>query len=152
MAEDHAHVAAPPPLIYAAALAAGLVLNHYQPRGFLPAPWPGILGPIFCALTLVGLPAFLAFRRAGTDPRPWIPAAQLVVTGPYRFTRNPMYLSFTCLYLGVTFWTNDLWALILLPLVQLAMTFGVIKREEAYLERHFGEPYRTYRTKVRRWI
>ncbi len=152
MPEDHAHVVAPPPLIYAAALALGLVLNHYDPRGFLPAPWPRILGPIFCILTLVGLPALMAFRRAGTDPRPWVPAASLVVTGPYRFTRNPMYVGLTCLYLGVSFWTNALWALALLPIVLAVMTFGVIMREEAYLERHFGEPYRAYRSRVRRWL
>lgn len=76
----------------------------------------------------------------------------MVTNGPYRFTRNPMYLGFTLLYLGAAFWVNTAWPVILLPLVLAVMHYGVIVREEAYLERVFAEEYRTYRQRVRRWL
>jgi protein-S-isoprenylcysteine O-methyltransferase Ste14 len=98
------------------------------------------------------LPAVLAFRRAGTHPQPWRPATALVVTGPYRFSRNPMYVGATLFYIGISFWVNSLWPLLLLPVVLVIMSRGVIAREEAYLERLFGDEYRSYRSRVRRWL
>jgi protein-S-isoprenylcysteine O-methyltransferase Ste14 len=103
-------------------------------------------------LGLIVLPALLAFRRARTSPKPWKPTTALVTTGPYRFTRNPMYLGFTLLYLSTTVWVNTMWPVLFLPLVLLLMHYGVIIREEAYLERVFGEAYQTYRRRVRRWL
>ncbi|HEU5040160.1 MAG TPA: isoprenylcysteine carboxylmethyltransferase family protein, partial [Gemmatimonadales bacterium] len=77
---------------------------------------------------------------------------RLVTDGPYRFTRNPMYLGFTLWYLAGTAWVNSLWLLVLLPVVLLVMQRGVITREEAYLERRFGREYTEYRARVRRWL
>lgn len=145
-------VVAPPPLIYAAGLLIGWVLQRARPWPFLPA---GTARPLGIALVLAGLVGFagmMAFRRAGTSPNPWHTAARLVTGGPYRFTRNPMYLGFTLWYLGACAWMNALWPLLLLPLVLLVMQRGVIAREEAYLERRFGRDYTEYRARVRRWI
>ena len=149
---DTAGVIAPPPLIYAVPLLAGLGLQHYWPRAVIPAAWAGLIGPLVTALGLIGLPAVLAFRRMGTPPEPWRPSTALVLTGPYRFTRNPMYLGFTLLYLGISLWVNSLWPLLFLPLILVVMVRGVIVREEAYLDRRFGDTYRTYRATVRRWL
>jgi protein-S-isoprenylcysteine O-methyltransferase Ste14 len=146
------HVIAPPPLIYGIPLLIGLVLQHFRPLAFLPPPWAHLLGPICVALGLVGLPALVAFRRAGTHPEPWRPVTALVVSGPYRLTRNPMYLGFTLLYLGVSLWVNSAWPLFALPLVLWTVHRGVVLREEAYMEHRFGEAYRAYRARVRRWL
>ncbi|MBA2391346.1 MAG: isoprenylcysteine carboxylmethyltransferase family protein, partial [Ktedonobacteraceae bacterium] len=76
----------------------------------------------------------------------------LLVQGPYRFTRNPIYLSMTALYTGIALLANTLWPILFLPGVFFVMTRGVIEREEAYLERKFGSQYVAYKEKVRRWI
>jgi protein-S-isoprenylcysteine O-methyltransferase Ste14 len=150
--QDTAGVIAPPPLIYVIPLAAGILLNRYVPQLVLPHGWARILGPVVTCLGLIALPAALAFRRARTDPRPWRPTTALVITGPYKYSRNPMYVGFTCCYIGVALWVNALWPLLALPAVIALMNWGVISREEAYLERIFGEPYRAYRNQVRRWL
>jgi len=80
------------------------------------------------------------------------PTTAIVVHGPYRFTRNPMYVSLVGLYAGVTLFVNSAWPLILLPAVVLLVRRQVIAREEAYLEAKFGEEYRAYKARVRRWI
>jgi protein-S-isoprenylcysteine O-methyltransferase Ste14 len=151
---DIPHVIAPPPLIYLLPLAATLPIGRWLPWPVLPGRWPFLLGPL---LLLAGCcllwPSLAAFRAARTNPKPWKPSTTLVIAGPYRFTRNPMYLGFTSLYLGIALWANSLWPLIALVLVVLpVMQHLVIKREERYLERIFGEPYRAYMATVRRWI
>lgn len=143
---------APPPLLYLLGLLLGLILQRWRPVPLLPGTWAALLGPVVFCLGLVALPALLAFRRARTRPEPWRPTTALVTTGPYRFTRNPMYLGFTAMYLGIAIWRNALWPLLLLPLILVVMQVGVIHREEAYLERLFGAEYRAYRQRVRRWI
>ncbi len=145
-------VIAPPPLVFGVPLLLALLLHDFVPRSLLPPPWPGILGPACLVIGLLALPALFAFRRAGTRPEPWKPSTALVISGPYRFTRNPMYVGMTFLYLGITCWVNTLWPLPLLPLVLVVMQYGVIAREEAYMERRFGEEYRAYRARVRRWL
>ena len=149
---DIPHVIAPPPLIYALPLFAGLLLHHFLPQPVLPPRWAHILGPVGVGLGLIGLPAVLAFRQAGTHPQPWRPTTALVVTGPYRLSRNPMYVGFTLLYLGISLWVNALWPLVLLPFVLVLMSRGVVAREERYLERRFGDAYRSYCARVRRWL
>jgi len=147
-----AGVIAPPPLVYAVPLACGLLFQHWYPIAVVPPRVAATLGIACVLLGMVGLPAIRAFRRAQTSPKPWRPSTALVMTGPYRFTRNPMYVGFTLLYGGVAIWVNAIWPLLLLPLVLVVMQVGVIAREEAYLERVFGDAYREYRGRVRRWI
>ena len=91
-------------------------------------------------------------HRAGTDVRPDRPTSNLVVEGPYRFTRNPIYLGFTLSYGGATALANSLPSALLLPFVLFVMRRGVIEREERYMKRSFGEEYLRYKARVRRWI
>jgi protein-S-isoprenylcysteine O-methyltransferase Ste14 len=145
-------VVAPPPTIYAVALVVGLVLDRFWHVRFLPPDVARVLGPVLLVLSLVGMSGFLAFRRHRTSPNPYRPSTTLVTDGPYRFTRNPMYVGFTLMYLGVALWAGALWPVVLLPVVLVVMQRGVIAREERYLEAVFGEEYRAYRGRVRRWI
>ena len=94
----------------------------------------------------------IAFRRARTSPIPVKPTTAIVETGPYRFTRNPMYVGLTLLYLGLTLWVGSLWPLLLLPVALFALQRFVIAREERYLEAKFGDQYLRYKARVRRWI
>ena len=91
-------------------------------------------------------------RAAGTNVRPSLPATAIVTTGPFRFSRNPLYCSLTLLYLGLTAIFNTWWGLIVLVPLLLVMHFGVVLREERYLERKFGDTYRQYRMSVRRYL
>ncbi len=96
-----------------------------------------------------------ARRRAAPVPlqlRPDKPTSSLVVEGPYRFSRNPIYLGFTLFYGGITALASSLPSALLLPFVLVVMRRGVIEREERYLEREFGEEYLRYKARVRRWI
>ena len=147
-----AGVIAPPLLIYAIPLAVGVLVHLWFAVRLLPAGLAPPVGMTLLVFGLIAVPAVLAFRRMNTSPKPWEPTTAVVTTGPYRFTRNPMYLGFTLLYLGTTCWVNTVWPLLLLPVVLVAMHYGVIVREEAYLERVFGEEYLRYKRRVRRWL
>lgn len=147
-----AGVIAPPPLIFGVPLLAGLLLGRWLPWPFVPPALARPLGGLLVALGLLAIPALLAFRRARTHPEPWKPTSALVTTGPYRFSRNPMYLGMTLLYLGLTTWWNVAWPLVALPVVLGVLHVGVIAREERYLEGLFGDEYRAYRRRVRRWL
>lgn len=149
---DISGVVAPPPLLYAVPLLLALVVQYFRPQPLLPAGVGPLVGAILLVLGLVGMTSIMAFRRAHTSPNPWRPTTALVRSGPYRWTRNPMYVGMTLLYLGVTAGVNTVWPLIPLPVILLVMQRGVIAREEVYLERRFGEAYRKYKGEVRRWI
>ena len=149
---DIAGVIAPPPLIYVGVMILALLLQRLHPIGLLPWRFVVPVGVATLLLGLIAIPAVLAFRRAKTRPEPWKPTTALVTSGPYRFTRNPMYVGFTMLYVGAACWLNTAWPVILLPLALGLMQYGVIAREEVYLERLFGDEYRAYRSRVRRWL
>jgi protein-S-isoprenylcysteine O-methyltransferase Ste14 len=145
-----------PPFIYAGLFALGYAVHRFVPAYL----WPGGTPPAARAaawiliaiwLTLSGSAVFL-FRRAGTTPNPMQPTTAIVLHGPFRFTRNPMYLSLVALYGAVTLFVNSLWPLVLLPVVVALIQREVIAREEAYLEAKFGEEYRAYKARVRRWL
>lgn len=153
MKPDTAGVIAPPPLIYAAVLITGFLLQMAYPLRILPGRWAVATG-----LGLIGLGVMLAvfgFRamsRVGTHVDPFKPTTALVTDGPFRFTRNPLYLALTLLYTGITSLLNALWPILLLPAAILIIRYGVIDREEKYLARKFGEEYMGYKKHVRRWI
>ena len=153
---DNPGIIAPPPLLYLVPLLLGLLLQRVWPIALAPAGLRSavrVLGGVLIVLwVILSVTAIREFRRAGTHVIPTRPATTVVDTGPYRFTRNPMYLGLTLLYLAVTLLTNALWTLLLLPVVLLVMQRTVIDREERYLERKFGEEYRRYKARVRRWI
>lgn len=104
---------------------------------------------IGAALAIWGV---LTFRRAGTTILPFRAATAMVRDGPYRVTRNPMYVGMALAYAGFSLVFNTVWPLLVLPLVLIAMVRLVISREEAYLEAVFGEDYRAYKRDVRRWL
>ena len=150
---DNPGVIAPPPYIYGGALVVGLLANRRLPFRFLPRRLARTLGPIvLIGGFLVGLLGFREVRRAGTNVDPYKPATIVVTGGPYRLTRNPMYLGFTLMYVGISALSNALPPLVLLPVVQHLMRRGVIEREERYLENKFGEEYLQYKVSVRRWL
>ena len=101
---------------------------------------------------ILALWAFIVMRRAGTHIDTRRPALAVVTTGPFRFTRNPLYLSLVLLTLGLALIFNIAWAAILLIPVTIIVHYGVIRREECYLESKFGETYLEYKRKVRRWV
>ena len=160
-------VIAPPPLIYLGFLLAGWGLAELGARpeaveagfGWLAAPFGlaievrrGVaLTLIVGGLLLDGMAAGL-FRRRGTAVEPWKPSTALVIEGPYRFSRNPIYLGFAVTYVGLAIAMNSWVALLLLlPCIVVVDRF-VIQREERYLAAKFGAPYDAYRLKVRRWL
>ena len=153
LAPDHAGVHVPPPLIYAAGFGLGLLLQWSLSAPPIPLLGGRVAATLCVILWLVlFVPSISLFRRAHTHIVPSRPTTRLILCGPYRFTRNPMYVSLISLYVGLTLWFDALWPLALLPLVILTVRYGVIAREERYLERKFGRDYLLYKTRVRRWI
>lgn len=145
--------AAPAPLIYAAVLLVGILLSLAFPVSFLPRFVAWIAGAACVLLPfLLGFAALRAMRRAGTSVKPYKPTTALLTEGPFRLTRNPMYLGMIIQYVGLALLFNALWAIALLPLALVVVHVTVIKREERYLEQKFGEEYRFYKARVRRWI
>ena len=146
-----AGVIAPPPLIFLSFFGLGCLLQA-SPTGLCCSTREG-LGFFLTGVALaLLLGARLRFSRAGTPARPWKPTSALVVNGPYRLTRNPMYVAMSCLYLALTFWVNRLGPILLLPGLLLTVQYGVILREERYLLGLFGDSYADYCRAVRRWL
>ena len=100
----------------------------------------------------IGSRAVRTMRRTGQDENPWKPTPSLIESGPYRFTRNPMYLQLVIICIGFAFILENAWILLLTPLAALALQELAIRPEEAYLERKFGETYLAYKRRVRRWL
>lgn len=151
---DHAQVKALPPLVYFSAVLAGWLLHKVLPLpvGLERAPqeiatW-ALMGP---ALALL-LWAMGNFRRAGTAINPYRTTTTVVGAGPYRFSRNPMYVSMALLQASFAFMLDTWWILVLLPPVMLFMRHAVIGPEERYLEGKFGADYLAYKQRVRRWL
>jgi protein-S-isoprenylcysteine O-methyltransferase Ste14 len=143
----------PPPFLYVGLLLAGLLLDRLVPVDPLPH---GLSRSLAAVLLLPGFGLIFyslgLFRLARTSPLPMRPSATLVLSGPYRWTRNPMYLGMLLIYLGAALLFDIFWALVLAPVVVVLVTRLVIRKEERYLEAKFGEEYRGYLAQVRRWI
>ena len=151
--QDNPGIIAPPPLIFAVPLAVGLLLQRFFPKKFLPRRAGIIPGAMCIGLAIVLIrSAFQEMRAANTNVNPTMPATAIVTDGPFRYTRNPLYLGLTLMYTGISFLANALWAILLLPVALLVMIYGVIMREERYLEQKFGEQYLSYKARVRRWF
>jgi len=150
---DSPHVIILPPLLYVLALAAGLLLNWLVPLPLLPSSSRYWIGGLLAALG-VTLAAWgrSVMERAGTNVNPMLPTTALVTTGPFRRSRNPLYVALTLMYVGLALLTNSLWVIVLLVPVLLILHYGVVRREERYLEAKFGEAYRDYRARVGRYL
>jgi protein-S-isoprenylcysteine O-methyltransferase Ste14 len=151
---DTAHVIIRPPLAWGLAVMAGLALNGLVPLPFLPTDWPaGWLGAMVFSLALALFAwAIVTMTRAGTNVPTNQPTTTIVESGPYRFTRNPIYLGLFLGLVGLGIAFNNIWLLLMLVPFALVIRYGVVAREEAYLERKFGDVYRGYRSRVRRWL
>ncbi len=150
---DNAGVIAPPPLIYLGPLVLGLLLNRVLPVPFLPRGMVRTLGwPLLGGGVLLMGWFFGTMRRADTPIDPREPVSSLVTQGPFRYTRNPAYLSMTIVYVGIALAADAPWTLVTLVPATLVIQLGVIAREERYLERLFGEEYLSYKRTTRRWI
>jgi protein-S-isoprenylcysteine O-methyltransferase Ste14 len=142
-----------PPFVYLGSIALGLVLHLLWPVRVVPT---SVSTPLGAMVTLLAVALFVSavrtFRAAGTPIPGNRPTTTIVRSGPYRFSRNPIYLAFSLLQLGLSFWVNSIALLItLIPAVAL-MSFVVIPREERYLEARFPSEYLPYEASVRRWL
>jgi protein-S-isoprenylcysteine O-methyltransferase Ste14 len=142
----------PPPFIYAVILLLSLAAERWRPLPFPPGPWARAVAIVFAIPGLVALAAALRFRRARTSPFPWHASSTLVTDGPYRYTRNPMYLGLGSVVLATAGLSGSLWPVLTLPVAVVLIVVLAIRPEERYLEERFGEAYRAYRTRVRRWL
>jgi protein-S-isoprenylcysteine O-methyltransferase Ste14 len=151
--KDRAGAITVPPLIYAIFLIAGIWWGRRLPLSLGPEDVRRALGG---GLVIAGLAlaiwAMIAMVRAGTTFNPWVASRAVVTTGPFRFTRNPIYLADAVIYCGVAVLFDSLLALALLPVAIAVIQAGVIAREESYLERKFGEEYLAFKRRVRRWL
>jgi protein-S-isoprenylcysteine O-methyltransferase Ste14 len=142
-----------PPFLYLASIVLGLVAHLLWPARLVPASLGTPLGAVF---TLGAVALFVSavrtFRAAGTPVPGNRPTTTIVRRGPYRFTRNPIYLAFSLLQLGLSLWVNSLGLLVTLVPAMGLMSLVVIPREERYLEARFPSEYLAYKASVRRWL
>ena len=150
---DNPGVVARPPLLYGATFIVALVLHWLWPMPIhadFAAPWAGF------ALLASGVGVALWGRKtmqgAGTNIDPSLPTTAVVASGPFQFSRNPLYLALTLAYLGLTLVVDTWWGVVALVPLLVIMHRGVVLREERYLERTFGETYRQSRSRVRRYL
>jgi protein-S-isoprenylcysteine O-methyltransferase Ste14 len=153
---DNPGVIAPPPLVFLSGLLLGGVIQWFYPKQIFPAEYL-IVSRIFGVLLIVfGLGLVLTakakMQKAETNIEPWKPTTAIIADGIYSLSRNPVYVAMVFIYLGLTLIFNSLWFLPFLILVLFAIHFGVILREEKYLEKKFGAQYSDYKREVRRWI
>ena len=154
-----ARAIARPPFLFLVALLLGFVSDH-----LLPLPFPisriglahWISAGVAGSLIFIGIGVFAAgirnFSSAATPVQGTRPTRALVTTGIHGWSRNPIYLGMFLIYGGIGIVVRSPWILILLLLLAITMRYGVVAREEAYLERRFGDAYRDYKARVRRWL
>ena len=142
-----------PPFVYLGSSALGLVLHLLWPARLVPLP---VSTPVGAIVTVLAIALFVSavrtLRAAGTAIPGNRPTTAIVRTGPYRFSRNPIYLAFSLLQLGISIWVNSVWLLATLAGAVALIYYVVIRREERYLERKFGAQYLDYKASVRRWL
>jgi protein-S-isoprenylcysteine O-methyltransferase Ste14 len=150
---DNPNVVAPPPLIALAAIVIGFVLEYVWPM-----PLPEREARLFIGIATFALGfalfawALATFRSAGTSVETRKPSTTVVVAGPYRLTRNPIYLGMALGIVGVGIAAGSVWVFAMTLPFLAVIDHGVISHEERYLEAKFGAPYRAYRERVRRWV
>ncbi|MGI9204195.1 MAG: methyltransferase family protein [Woeseiaceae bacterium] len=152
-----AAVRIPPPVLGILTIVAGYlagrvlpILTHFD----LPTPVRYWAGGIIVAVSIgiLGVWPIQLFKKSGQNPTPWSETPEIIVLGPYKFTRNPMYLMmiFVCIGIGVIL--SEAWIMIFTPILMVLLYHVAIKQEEAYLEVVFGDSYRDYKKRVRRWL
>ncbi len=150
---DSPNVIVLPPVLYVAGLAVGFLLHWLAPHRIFSNDAGHWIGGAFLATGIaLAIRGRREMEKAGTNVRPTQPTTALVATGPFRFSRNPLYVALTSFYFGVAMLANALWVLALLAPILIVMHYGVVRREERYLDAKFGEAYRAYRSRVRRYL
>jgi protein-S-isoprenylcysteine O-methyltransferase Ste14 len=153
-AADHAGVIARPPFLYLGVFLAALVARWFVPLPIVSNTAAAVALGLVLAVVAVAAARWgrRTMKAAGTNINPAQPATAIVTSGPFRYSRNPLYLALTLLYVGLTLAVNTWWGLVFLVPLLITMHLGVVRREERYLERKFGDSYRTYRSRVRRYL
>ena len=143
----------PPPLVFIVALIVAGAIQAIWPVGLLESVVLRYLGVTLCVLAIILLIAIgLMFHRHETSIKPWEPTNKVMSHGPYAYSRNPIYVGFCFMAIGIGLAQNSLWmTLSFIPAVFVVFHTAII-REEKYLEKKFGEEYRRYKEKVRRWL
>jgi len=151
--EDRPGVPIAPPLLFVLPILASLAVEWFAPTSFVQGAFRWIVG-VLILIAGIGLNVggFITQKRAGTDPIPFNPSTRVVAHGLYRFSRNPMYIGFAILTLGLAILVDSTWMLCVVPIGLVLVDRMIITREERYLERKFGEEYLNYKRRVRRWI
>ena len=150
---DHAKVAFHPPLLLALAIVVGFLARRIAPLYFLPGILSLSFGPIVTAVSFgIFFWAVFTMRRGDASIPTNKPTNAIVIRGPFRFSRNPIYLAMIMLQFGTGIWSNSLWFFGLAALTAALLSWGVISPEEKYLEGKFGIEYSSYKARVRRWI
>ncbi len=151
---DRPAILVSPPALLAGILLIGALIHYFAWTVALLPPVPArILGAALVVGARVWAQAARnAFRRVGTNVLPTQPTIALATDGPYRYTRNPIYLSDLVLYLGAALLVNGAAPVVLMPLVAIGLHWGVVRPEEQYLHRKFGSGYTAYCQRVRRWL
>jgi len=143
-----------PPVLVGGTLLIGILI-HYAvwTVPLMPTVLARVLGVIvFISSGVLAHFAHLAMKRVGTNVLPTQPTLALATDGPYRFSRNPLYIAAAGVYLGITFWVNGLAPLLLIVPMTWLLHWGIVLREERYLKSKFGDTYESYQRSVRRWI
>lgn len=150
---DHAQVKFPPPLIFVLLIVLGYGLQRLLP---IELGVPDEFTPIGIAVTLFSVAVLIlingTFKRSSTAIEPWKPTSAIITTGFYRFSRNPVYIGFCLFNIGIGIALNSLWIVLSFLPGAILVYYIAIAKEEAYLEREFGEEYLAYKRKVRRWL
>lgn len=149
---DNAGVIAFPPLIFGIPLAASLIADRVLSQRRLPPAARVLSVGFLAAAALIVVPAVTQFKKAGTAIDPYEETTALVETGPFAYSRNPLYSALTLIYCGVALAARSSLPFAVLPSILWLVNVGVIEREERYLERKFEDRYRDYRRRVPRWI
>lgn len=148
-------ILAPPPLLFLLYLLAAWGCDALWPWRLEVVPFAAravAAGALALCALLLGLWSFAVMRRAGTPVEPWEPTEALVTGGPFRFTRNPLYLALNAMMALFALLVDSPWFLLAVPALFATLHFGVVLREEAYLQGLFPEAYDAYRQRVRRWL
>lgn len=146
-------VAARPISILGVPLLIGLMASLIFPSSNLPAPLSQGVGMALIGLgILLGYWAVRSLESGGASPDAFLPPAALVTEGPFRFSRNPIYLGFVMIYAGLGALLNSLWIVLLTPVVVIGLTQAIIVPDERLLDSRFGDEFNTYRERVRRWL
>ena len=153
--QDHPNISpnVHPPIVALMFIVIAYFLGRFV---FIPFVAPAVLRNIGFGMTfigfLLGIGAFIEFRKARTTLDPHGSVRQLVTSGIYRFTRNPIYLGFLLMVIGLPLNSGYYWGIVVAPFYAATMNRLVIEREEAYLEKKFKDVYTSYKSRVRRWL